>query len=175
MEFGYVLANYGVDVIIELLACAAQRGRRRVQGDRQAGTKKLGVKLLTTSTKGRPSPTTAPRSLSPYAVQRPAGRTHRRPALMSVGFAPRVTGFGLENTGVTHPSAARSRSTTTCAPTCRDLRDRRRHREAAAGHVAGRRASSPLDHLRAETTTLGDHRMRCRAPRSASRRSRPPG
>lgn len=38
MEFGYVLKNYGVDVtIVEFLpAGAAQRGRRCVQGDREA-------------------------------------------------------------------------------------------------------------------------------------------
>ncbi|WP_066911654.1 dihydrolipoyl dehydrogenase [Millisia brevis] len=102
MEFGYVLANYGVDVtIVEYLDRALPNEDADVSKEIAKAYKKLGVKLrtgaavqsidddgskVTVTVKDNKSG-----SVDTITVDK---------VLQSVGFAPRVEGYGLENTGV---------------------------------------------------------------------------
>ncbi|WKD59935.1 dihydrolipoyl dehydrogenase [Corynebacterium caspium] len=102
MEFAYVLANYGVELtLVEFMDRVLPNEEPEVSKEIAKAYKKLGVKLMT-ATK-----TTAVRDLG-HAVEvdieskdgskRETLTVDR--VLVSVGFAPRVEGFGLENTGV---------------------------------------------------------------------------
>jgi dihydrolipoamide dehydrogenase len=101
MEFGFVLASYGVEVtIIEFLDRVLPNEDAEVSRELAKQYKRLGVKVLTktsvtkvedqgtsvcvTYDDGRGTPTT-------LQVDR---------LLVSVGFAPNVNGFGLEQAGV---------------------------------------------------------------------------
>lgn len=102
MEFGYVLANYGVDVtIVEYLDRALPNEDADVSKEIAKAYKKLGIKLrtgaavqsidddgskVTVTVKDNKSG-----SVDTITVDK---------VLQSVGFAPRVEGYGLENTGV---------------------------------------------------------------------------
>ncbi|SDU65881.1 dihydrolipoamide dehydrogenase [Gordonia westfalica] len=101
MEFGYVLANYGVDVtIVEFLDRVLPN--EDVDSSKAVAKeyKKLGVKMLT-STKVQ---TVTDNGDSVTVTYKDAkdndGELTVDKVLMSVGFAPRVEGFGLEKTGV---------------------------------------------------------------------------
>lgn len=102
MEFGYVLANYGVDVtIVEFLDRALPNEDADVSKEIAKAYKKLGVKIrtgaavqsidddgskVTVTIKDNKSG-----SVDTVTVDK---------VMQSVGFAPRVEGYGLENTGV---------------------------------------------------------------------------
>lgn len=102
MEFAYVLANYGVDVtIVEFMDRVLPNEDADVSKEIAKQYKKLGVKLLTGYK------TTAVRDLgnvvevdveSKDGSQKDTLRVDR--VMVSIGFAPRVEGYGLENTGV---------------------------------------------------------------------------
>lgn len=102
MEFAYVLANYGVDVtIVEFMDRVLPNEDADVSKEITKQYKKLGVKLLTGFK------TTAIRDLGSGVevdVESKDGsksETLRADRVMvSIGFAPRVEGYGLENTGV---------------------------------------------------------------------------
>ncbi|MFC7417352.1 dihydrolipoyl dehydrogenase [Gordonia phosphorivorans] len=101
MEFGYVLANYGVDVtIIEYLPRVLPNEDADVSKEIAKAYKKLGVTILTG---------TAVKGVDDQGSQVVVSYTDAKGAeasltvdkvLMSVGFAPRTEGFGLETTGV---------------------------------------------------------------------------
>ncbi|MCU1500113.1 MAG: lpdA [Acidimicrobiales bacterium] len=101
MEFAYVLANYGVQVtIIEYLDRALPNEDIEVSKEIARQYKKLGISLLT-STKVETvtdEETSVTVTYSAPTGERSSIRTNK--VLMSVGFAPRTTGYGLENTGV---------------------------------------------------------------------------
>ncbi len=101
MEFGYVLANYGVDVtIVEFLDRVLPNEDVDVSKAIAKEYKKLGVKVLT-STKVQ---TVTDNGDSVTVTYKDAkdndGELTVDKVLMSVGFAPRVDGYGLEKTGV---------------------------------------------------------------------------
>ena len=102
MEFAYVLSNYGVDItIVEFMDRVLPNEDKDVSKEIAKQYKKLGVKLLTGHK------TTAIRDLgdgvevdveSKDGSQSETIKADR--VMVSIGFAPRVEGYGLENTGV---------------------------------------------------------------------------
>lgn len=101
MEFGYVLANYGVDVtIIEFLDRVLPNEDVDVSKAIAKEYKKLGVKVLTST--GVQTVTDNGDNVT-VTYKDPKGNDGEvtvDKVLMSVGFAPRVEGFGLDKTGV---------------------------------------------------------------------------
>ncbi|GAB3704746.1 dihydrolipoyl dehydrogenase [Corynebacterium nasicanis] len=102
MEFAYVLANYGVDItVIEYMDRVLPNEDEEVSKVIAKAYKKLGVTLLPGHA------TTAVRdngdSVEVDYQKKGSDKTETITAdrvLVSVGFRPRVEGFGLENTGV---------------------------------------------------------------------------
>ncbi|MDY3127266.1 MAG: dihydrolipoyl dehydrogenase [Corynebacterium sp.] len=102
MEFAYVLANYGVDVtIIEFMDRVLPNEDKDVSKEIAKQYKKLGVKLLTgyktTEIKDNGSDVTV------KVESKDGSKTDTLTVdrcMVSIGFAPRVEGYGLENTGV---------------------------------------------------------------------------
>jgi dihydrolipoamide dehydrogenase len=101
MEFGYVLANYGVDVtIVEFLDRVLPNEDADVSKEIAKQYKKLGVKILT-STKVQSVDDQGSQVIVKYKDAKDAdGELKADKVLMSVGFAPRVEGFGLDKVGV---------------------------------------------------------------------------
>jgi dihydrolipoamide dehydrogenase len=101
MEFAYVLTNYGVKVtIIEFLDRALPNEDIEVSKEIARQYKKLGVDILTST---RVDTIADDGSSVTVTFTPPTGETSTLQVdkvLMSVGFAPRTTGFGLETTGV---------------------------------------------------------------------------
>ena len=102
MEFAYVLSNYGVKVtIVEFLDRALPNEDADVSKEIQKQYRKDGIEILT-STKVE-SIVDAGDSVTVTYTDNKSGEQGSIVAdkvLMSIGFAPRVEGFGLENTGV---------------------------------------------------------------------------
>ncbi|MFT2816753.1 dihydrolipoyl dehydrogenase [Leifsonia sp. A12D58] len=100
MEFAYVLKSYGVDVtIVEYLDRALPNEDIDVSKEITRQYKKLGIEILT-STKVETVVDDGSAVTVTYAAA--SGERFSLQAdkvLMSVGFAPRVNGFGLETTG----------------------------------------------------------------------------
>lgn len=104
MEFAYVLSNYGVDItIVEFMDRVLPNEDADVSKEIAKQYKKLGVKLLTGHK------TTAIRDLGGDAgvevdVESKDGSKSETikadRVMVSIGFAPRTEGYGLENTGV---------------------------------------------------------------------------
>ncbi|TWS24373.1 dihydrolipoyl dehydrogenase [Tsukamurella sputi] len=100
MEFAYVLKNYGVDVtIIEFLDRALPNEDADVSKEIAKQYKKLGVNILT-STKVESVDDQDSQVVVKYTGPKGPGEITVSKVLMSIGFAPRVEGFGLEKTGV---------------------------------------------------------------------------
>lgn len=101
MEFAYVLKNFGVDVtIIEFLDRALPNEDEEVSKEIAKQYKKLGVDILT-STKVETVVDDGNQVTVTYTAKDGSqGQKVADRVLMSIGFAPNVTGFGLENTGV---------------------------------------------------------------------------
>ncbi|WP_242424723.1 NAD(P)/FAD-dependent oxidoreductase, partial [Frankia sp. EI5c] len=101
MEFAYVLRNYGVDVtIIEFLDRPLPNEDADVSKEILRQYKKLGVPILT-STKVEAVTDNGSAVTVEYTGKDGArGSIEVDKVLMSIGFAPNVEGFGLENTGV---------------------------------------------------------------------------
>lgn len=102
MEFGYVLSNYGVDVtIVEFLDRALPNEDADVSKEIAKVYKKLGVKLLTGTAvqsivdDGSQVTVTYKDNKSGEVTSQTVDRV-----MQSVGFAPNVTGYGLEKLGV---------------------------------------------------------------------------
>lgn len=102
MEFAYVLANYGVEVtVVEYMDRVLPNEDKDVSKEIARAYKKLGVKLLTGHA------TTAVRdngdSVEVDVQKNDSDKTETLTVdrvMISVGFAPRTEGYGLENTGV---------------------------------------------------------------------------
>lgn len=101
VEFAYVLRAYGVEVtIVEYLDRVLPQEDPDVSAELARRYRRLGVQLLTSTrvesvTDSGNAVTVAVTGADGAASQLTADRV-----LVSVGFAPRVTGFGLERTGV---------------------------------------------------------------------------
>ncbi|GAA4062673.1 dihydrolipoyl dehydrogenase [Microbacterium laevaniformans] len=102
MEFAYVMTNYGVKVtIIEFLDRALPNEDADVSKEIAKQYKNLGVDLLV-STKVESVVDSGDKVTVTYTDNKSGaqGSIEADKVLMSIGFAPRVEGFGLENTGV---------------------------------------------------------------------------
>jgi dihydrolipoamide dehydrogenase len=102
MEFAYVLSNYGVKVtIIEFLDRALPNEDVEVSKEIARQYKKYGIEILT-STKVESVTDHGDRVTVAYTGNNDGaqGSIDADKVLMSIGFAPRVEGFGLEKTGV---------------------------------------------------------------------------
>jgi len=102
MEFAYVLTNYGVKVtIIEFLDRALPNEDADVSKEIAKQYKNLGVDILV-STKVESVVDSGSSVTVTYTDNKSGaqGSIEADKVLMSIGFAPNVTGFGLENTGV---------------------------------------------------------------------------
>lgn len=102
MEFAYVLANYGVDVtIVEFMDRVLPNEDADVSKVIQKEYKKLGVKLLTgyKTTAVRDNGSSVEVDVESKDGSKKDTLTVDR-VMISIGFAPRVEGYGLENTGV---------------------------------------------------------------------------
>lgn len=101
-EFAYVLRNYGVEVtIVEYLDRMVPNEDKEVSAELAKAYKKLGIKILT----GTKVEKIVDDGMQVQVTVSPAdgGDTQVLVAdkvLQSLGFAPRVEGYGLENTGV---------------------------------------------------------------------------
>ena len=100
MEFGYVLANYGVDVtIVEFLPRALPNEDAEVSKEIEKQFKKLGVKVLTAtkveSIDDDGSTVTVKVSKDGNSEELKADKV-----LQAIGFAPNVDGYGLDSAGV---------------------------------------------------------------------------
>ncbi|WP_294945644.1 dihydrolipoyl dehydrogenase [uncultured Microbacterium sp.] len=102
MEFAYVMTNYGVKVtIIEFLDRALPNEDADVSKEIAKQYKNLGVDILV-STKVESVVDSGDTVTVTYTDNKSGaqGSIEADKVLMSIGFAPRVEGFGLENTGV---------------------------------------------------------------------------
>ncbi|MCG7417024.1 dihydrolipoyl dehydrogenase [Microbacterium sp. ACRRU] len=101
MEFAYVMTNYGVKVtIIEFLDRALPNEDAEVSKEIQKQYKSYGVDILT-STKVDTITDHGDKVTVAYTAKDGSnGSIDADRVLMSIGFAPKVDGFGLENTGV---------------------------------------------------------------------------
>jgi dihydrolipoamide dehydrogenase len=100
MEFAYVLTNYGVDVtIVEFLPRALPNEDVEVSKEIEKQYKKLGVKIRTGT---KVESITDDGSVVTVVVSKD-GVTEELKAdkvMQAIGFAPNVSGYGLENIGV---------------------------------------------------------------------------
>ncbi|WP_026157109.1 dihydrolipoyl dehydrogenase [Corynebacterium capitovis] len=102
MEFAYVLANYGVDVtVVEYMDRVLPNEDKDVSKEIAKAYKKLGVKLLTghATTAVRDNGSEVEVDIKKNGTEDTETLTVDR-VMISVGFAPRTEGYGLENTGV---------------------------------------------------------------------------
>ncbi|MFD4261964.1 dihydrolipoyl dehydrogenase [Streptomyces sp. NPDC058534] len=101
IEFAYVLHNYGVNVtIVEFLDRVAPLEDAEVSAELARQYRKLGINVLT-STRVESIDESGPQVR--VTVSGKDGKNQVLEAdkvLQSIGFAPNVTGYGLENTGV---------------------------------------------------------------------------
>ncbi len=167
MEFAFVLTNYGVKVtIIEFLDRALPNEDVEVSKEIQRQYKKYGVEILT-STKVESVVDSGDKVTVSYSANADGakGQIEADKVLMSIGFAPRVEGFGLENTGVklTERGAI-------------DIDDHMRTNVEGVYAIGDVTAKLQLAHVaeaqavvaaetigKAETQTLGDYRFMPRA------------
>ncbi|KXP11398.1 dihydrolipoyl dehydrogenase [Tsukamurella pulmonis] len=164
-EFAYVLKNYGVDVtIIEFLDRALPNEDADVSKEIAKQYKKLGVNILT-STKVESVDDQGSQVVVKYTGPKGPGEITVSKVLMSIGFAPRVEGFGLEKTGVAlteRGAIAIDDYMRTNVPGIYAIGDvtaklQLAHVAEAQGVVAAETIAG------AETQTLGDYRMMPRA------------
>jgi dihydrolipoamide dehydrogenase len=101
-EFGYVLANYGVDVtIVEFLDRMVPTEDAEVSAELLRQYRKLGIKVLTsTAVQSVEDTGTGVRVTVAPAGGGDAQVLEADKMLQAMGFAPRTQGYGLENTGV---------------------------------------------------------------------------
>jgi len=102
MEFAYVMSNYGVKVtIIEFLDRALPNEDADVSKEIARQYKNYGIDLLV-STKVETVVDSGDKVTVTYTDNKSGqqGSIEADKVLMSIGFAPRVEGFGLEHTGV---------------------------------------------------------------------------
>lgn len=101
MEFGYVLRSYGVDVtIIEFLDRALPNEDADVSKEITKQYKKLGIPILTSTKVETVTDNGSSVTVKYTGKDGAAGSIEADRVMMSIGFAPRTEGYGLEKTGV---------------------------------------------------------------------------
>ncbi|MPS75564.1 MAG: dihydrolipoyl dehydrogenase [Microbacterium sp.] len=166
MEFAYVMTNYGVKVtIIEFLDRALPNEDADVSKEITKQYKNYGVDILTSTKVESVVDNGSSVTVSYTGKDGQQGSIEADKVLMSVGFAPNVEGFGLENTGVklTERGAI-------------DIDDHMRTNVEGIYAIGDVTAKLQLAHVAeaqgvvaaetiggAETMTLGDYRMMPRA------------
>ncbi|WP_309066367.1 dihydrolipoyl dehydrogenase [Microbacterium sp.] len=101
MEFGYVMSNYGVKVtIIEFLDRALPNEDADVSKEIAKQYKNYGIDILTSTKVESVVDNGSSVTVTYTGKDGQQGSIEAGKVLMSVGFAPNVNGFGLENTGV---------------------------------------------------------------------------
>ena len=168
MEFAYVMTNYGVDVtIVEFLPRALPNEDAEVSKEIEKQYKKLGVKILT-GTKVESIVDDGGDGSAVTVVVSKDGVTQELKAdkvMQAIGFAPNVTGYGLETTGVAlteRGAIGIDEFMRTNVPHIYAIGDvtaklQLAHVAEAMGVVAAETIGG------AETMTLGDYRMMPRA------------
>lgn len=167
MEFAYVLTNYGVKVtIIEFLDRALPNEDADVSKEIAKQYKNLGVDILV-ATKVESVVDAGDKVTVSFSDNKTGekGQIEADKVLMSIGFAPRVEGFGLENTGVKLTDRGAI-----------DIDDHMRTNVEGIYAIGDVTAKLQLAHVAeaqgvvaaetiggAETMTLGDYRMMPRA------------
>ncbi|MFD4574765.1 dihydrolipoyl dehydrogenase [Streptomyces sp. NPDC058417] len=101
VEFAYVLHNYGVKVtVVEFLDRVAPLEDAEVSAELARQYRRLGIDVLT-STRVESIDESGPRVLVTVTGKDGAQQVlETDKVLQAIGFAPNVTGYGLENTGV---------------------------------------------------------------------------
>jgi dihydrolipoamide dehydrogenase len=166
MEFGFILANYGVKVtIIEFLDRALPNEDADVSKEITKQYKGYGVDILT-STKVETVTDQGDKVTVAYtAKDGSAGSIEADKVLMSIGFAANVEGFGLENTGVKLTDRGAidiDDYMRTNVPHIYAIGDVTAKLQLA--HVAEAQGVVAAETIaKAETMTLGDYRMMPRA------------
>lgn len=102
VEFAYVMKNYGVDVtIVEYLDRALPNEDEEVSRELEKAYKKLGVKILTSTSVEKVEDTGKTVQVTVKAVKDGKVQTlEADKCLVAIGFKPRTEGYGLEKTGV---------------------------------------------------------------------------
>ncbi|WP_433674103.1 dihydrolipoyl dehydrogenase [Microbacterium gorillae] len=101
MEFAYVLSNFGAKVtIIEFLDRALPNEDADVSKEIQKQYRNYGIDILTSTKVETITDNGGNVTVTYTGKDGQAGSIDASKVLMSVGFAPNVTGYGLENTGV---------------------------------------------------------------------------
>ena len=101
MEFAYVLSNYGVKVtIIEFLDRALPNEDADVSKEIAKQYKNYGIEILTSTKVETVVDDGSSVTVTYTGKDGQPGQITADKVLMSIGFAPRVTGYGLEHTGV---------------------------------------------------------------------------
>ncbi|MFY9711911.1 MAG: dihydrolipoyl dehydrogenase [Microbacterium sp.] len=166
MEFAYVLTNYGVKVtIIEFLDRALPNEDVDVSKEIAKQYKKLGVEILTSTKVETVVDNGSSVTVTYTAKDGQQSSIEADKVLMSIGFAPSVTGFGLESTGVKLTDRGAI-----------DIDDHMRTNVEGIYAIGDVTAKLQLAHVaeaqgvvaaetigKAETMTLGDYRMMPRA------------
>lgn len=166
MEFAYVLTNYGVKVtIIEFLDRALPNEDADVSKEIQKQYKKLGVEILT-STKVETVVDSGDKVTVTYTGKDGSqGSIEAERVLMSIGFAARVEGYGLDKTGVElteRGAIAIDEYMRTNVPHIFAIGDVTAKLQLA--HVAEAQGIVAAETIgKAETMPLGDYRMMPRA------------
>ncbi|MEO2118698.1 MAG: dihydrolipoyl dehydrogenase [Actinobacteria bacterium] len=167
MEFAYVLSNYGVKVtIIEFLDRALPNEDAEVSKEIARQYKKYGIEILT-STKVESVTDHGDRVTVAYTGNNDGaqGSIDADKVLMSIGFAPRVEGFGLDKTGVKLTDRGAidiDDHMRTNVPHIYAIGDVTAKLQLA--HVAEAQGVVAAETIgKAETMTLGDYRMMPRA------------
>lgn len=102
LEFAYVLANYGTTVtVVEYADRVVPTDDSEVSKEVQRNLRKLGVKVITSARVDDVRDSGGEATVS-YADLKGERKTiTASKAMISIGFAANVNGYGLENTGVT--------------------------------------------------------------------------
>ncbi|WP_105567406.1 dihydrolipoyl dehydrogenase [Microbacterium halophytorum] len=101
MEFAYVLSNYGVKVtVVEFLDRVLPNEDPDVSKELTKQYKKLGIDILTSTGVKTVDDNGSGVHVTYETRDGQTGEIDADKVLMSVGFAPRVEGFGLDKTGV---------------------------------------------------------------------------
>ncbi len=166
LEFAYILRSYGVQVtVIEYFDRPLPNEDVDVSKEVRRQLRKLDVPILT-STRVRTVTDDGSQAHVTYTGPDGAeGAISADKALVAVGFAPNVAGFrpGTHRRRRRRPRRDRRRQRHAHEHAAH-LRDRRRHREAAAGDVAEAQGLVAAETIAgAETMPIDDYRMMPRA------------
>ncbi|WP_448072491.1 dihydrolipoyl dehydrogenase [Georgenia yuyongxinii] len=166
MEFGYVLRNFGVEVtIVEFLDRALPNEDVEVSKEITKAYKKLGIPILTSTKVEAVRDDGGSVTVTYTGKDGKPGELKADKVLMSIGFAPRVDGYGLERTGVAvteRGAIGIDERMRTSVPHIYAIGDVTA--KAQLAHVAEAQGVVAAETIAgAETMELGDYRMMPRA------------